>query len=125
MLGELALLKKRALRKGIWFRALSHVERSIYDLTMKTVSTIRSRRLLRIVKAIVDKLRENLESPVSVLTRTVGRQLALALARVALCWGHSEAREWPLNENFTRYLAICWHMNVPEYYRATLRVTEP
>ena len=125
MLGELALLRKKALRKGVWFRALSRVERSIYDLTMKTVSTIRSMRLLRVIKAIVDKLRESLESPVSVLTRTVGRQLALALARVALSWGHSEARKWPLNEQFARYLAICWHMSVPEYYRVTPWVTEP
>jgi len=120
MLGELALLRKRALRKGIWFRALSRVERSIYDLTMKTVSTIRSKRLLRVIRAIVDKLRESLESPVSVLTRTVGRQLASTLAQVALSWGHSEARGWPLDENFTKYLAICWYINVPKYYWASL-----
>ena len=119
MLGELALLKKRALRKGVWFRALSCVERSIYDLTMKTVSTIRSKRLLRVIKAIVDKLRESLESPVSILTRTVGRQLASTLAQVALSWGHLKAREWALDEQFARYLTICWHMSVPEYYRAS------
>jgi len=117
MLGELALLKKKALRKGVWFRVLSCVERLIYDLTMKTVSTIRSRRLLRVIKAIVDKLRENLESPVNVLTRTVGRQLASTLAQVALSWGYLKAREWPLDEQFAKYLAICWHMSVPEYYR--------
>mgnify|MGYP000751770940 FL=1 len=120
MLGELALLKRRALRKGVWFRALSRVERSIYDLTMKTVSTIRSKRLLRVIRAIVDKLRESLKSPVSVLTRTVGRQLVLTLAQVALSWGHLKAREWCLDEQFARYLAICWHMNVPKYYRASL-----
>ena len=118
MLGELATLKKKALRKGVWFRVLSYVERSIYDLTMKTVSTIRSRRLLRVIKAIVDKLRESLESPVSVLTHTVGRQLASTLAQVALSWGHLKARDWPLNEQFAKYLAVCWYMSVPEYYRA-------
>jgi len=87
---------------------------------MKTVSTIRSKRLLRVIRAIVDKLRESLERPVSVLTRTVGRQLVSTLAQVALSWGHSKAHEWCLDEQFARYLAICWYMNVPKYYRASL-----
>ena len=33
MFSELASLRKKALRKDIWFRILSRVERSIYDIT--------------------------------------------------------------------------------------------
>lgn len=118
MLGELALLKKRALRKGVWFRVLTRIERSIYDLTIKSVSTIRSERLFNAIKVIVEKLRSAL-SPVNALTRTIGRQLTIRIARVAYSWGHPKALEWASDERFARYLAVCY-MNIPKYYRAEL-----
>jgi len=120
MQSELASLKRKAIRKGIWFKTLSRTERAIYDLTVRTVSTIRSERLLRVIRAIVSKLRKALESTVKILTHTAGRQLASALARVALSWGHLKARRWLSDEQFARYLAICWYMNVPKYYKASL-----
>ena len=116
MLGELALLKRRALRKGVWFKVLSHVERSIYDLTIKAIDTIKSKKLLSSIRAITEKLRRALESSVRVLTRTVGRQLASALAHVAYSWGHRGAHSWASDDGFVRYLAVCY-MNTPDYYR--------
>jgi len=116
MLSELALLKRRALRKGVWFRVLSPIERSIYDLTMRAVDTIKSGKLLTTIRAIIEKLKNALESPVSALTRTIGRQLTNMIARVAHSWGHQEALEWASDEQFAKYLAICY-MNMPEYYR--------
>lgn len=108
MLDGLALLKRRALRKGVWFRALTRVERSIYDLTLRTVSIIRSRKLLKIVRTIMSKLREALESPVSILTRKIGRLLAKQIAQIACSWGYPEASRWILDERFARFLAICY-----------------
>ena len=116
MLGELALLKRRALRKGVWLRVLSRIERSICNIVIRTLNTIKSERLLRVIRAIIDKLRETLDSPVSVLTYTVGHQLASKIAHVAYMWGHQEALKWASDERFARYLAICY-MNMPEYYR--------
>ena len=116
MFSELASLRKKALRRGLWFRILSRVERSIYDITMRAVSTIRSERLMRAMTAIVEKLRRALESPVAALTRSVGRQLASTMARIAYSWGHEEALEWASDEQFAKYLAICY-MNVPKYYK--------
>jgi len=116
MLGELASLRRRALRKGVWFKVLSKIERSICDLAIRAVSTIKSDKLLKALTAIVDKLRSVLESPVSFLTRTVGRQLASALAHVACSWGHRGARSWSSDDGFARYLAVCY-MNTPAYYK--------
>ena len=116
MLGELASLRRRALRKGVWFKVLSKIERSICDLTIRAISMIKSDRLLKALAAIVDKLKSTLESPVSTLTYTVGRQLASALAHIAYSWGHQGARSWASDERFARYLAICY-MNTPVYYR--------
>ena len=109
-------LKRKALRRGIWFKALSRVERSIYDLTIRAVDTIKSEKLLQIIKTIVTKLREALESPVSVLTRTIGRQLAEQLAHIAYSWGYQRACEWTSDDSFAKYLAVCC-MNLPAYYK--------
>ena len=121
MLGELASLRRRALRKGMWFKALSKIEISVCNLTIKAVITIKSDKLLKALTAIVDKLRSVLESPVSFLTRTVGRQLASALAHVACSWGHRGARSWASDDGFARYLAVCY-MNTPAYYRNQFEV---
>jgi len=117
MLSELVSLKRKALRKGVWFKVLSHVERSIYDLTMRAVNTIKSGKLLTTIRAMVEKLKNALESPVSALTRTIGRQLATELVRLAQSWGYPEALRWASDEGFARYLAICY-MNMPEYYKS-------
>ena len=117
MLGELASLRRRALRKGVWFKALSKIERSICDLTIRAVNTIKSDKLLKALTAILDKLRRALESPVTTLTRTVGRQLASVLACVACSWSHQSAHLWASDDGFARYLAVCY-MNTPSYYRS-------
>ena len=119
MLGELILLKRRALRRNVWYKALSRIERSIYDLTIRGISTIRSGKLLNVIRVIVDKLRKALESPVHVLTRTVGRELAQQIAQVACSWGYLEASTWAMDERFARFLAICY-INVPEYYKTKI-----
>ena len=121
MLSELASLRRRALRKGVWFKVLSKIERSICDLTIRAISTIKSDKLLDALTTIVDKLKSILESPVGILTRTVGRQLASTLARIACSWGHRGARSWASDDGFARYLAVCY-MNAPVYYRDQFEV---
>jgi len=86
---------------------------------MRSVDTIRSEKLLNVIRAIVKKLRKSLESFVSALTRTIGRQLAVKMAHIAYSWGYLEALKWASDEGFARYSAICY-MNTPEYYRVGL-----
>ena len=105
---ELTLLRAKALRRGLWFKVLSRIERSIYHVTIKSVDRIRSRRLLSLIRAIVDKLKRALESPIAVLTRSIGRQLATLFARVAYSFGNINAQEWANDEGFARYLAVCY-----------------
>jgi len=120
MLGGLALLKKRALRKGVWLRVLSDIERAIYNLAMKTLDAIKSEELFNIINAIVEKLRSALESPVRALLRTIGHWLAMKVSYVAYLWGHPKARRWALDDGLARYMIVCWYINVPDYYRSGL-----
>ena len=104
--GRLVKERRRALRKRVWFKALSRDERSIVDLTIRCVDRVRSARLAKIVTAILIKLKLATESTVKRLVRTVGRSMAQKVSRIAQGWGNRSAAEWPEDRGFIQYLAI-------------------
>src|SRR5260370_37494073 len=53
---KLAGMKTRALRKRVWYRALSMIERGLLDLTMRWVGEVKSRTMTRVVTRILVKL---------------------------------------------------------------------
>ena len=116
MLSELALLRARALRKGVWFRTLNRVERSIVELTMRCVNTISSNKLTSTLRKIVEKLKTALESPVRALAQSIGRQLAGLASKLASSWGNPHAHAWARDERFAFFWAICY-LNMPDYYK--------
>jgi len=103
-------LKRRSLRRGIWFKALNRLERAQVDLTMKVVETVRSSLLARVLNSIIDKLSQALESRVSTLIKSIGIPSALKLSRIAKGWGYKSAEEWVGDSGFARFLAIL-HLN--------------
>jgi hypothetical protein len=102
----LAKLRLRAIRRGVWFRDLKCVERRLLDLTIVVVKRVHSVRLAKLVSAIVEKLLDAVESRVSRLTRTRGRELAEKLSKIAQAWGHKSAAGWPEDEGFVRFVAV-------------------
>ncbi len=98
--------KKAALRKRIWYRALSRVERGILDLTVRYVECIRSSTLATVVTAIMEKLKLATESMVDRLVRTVGFSLAQKISAVAVRLGNHLAARWAEDAGFARYLVV-------------------
>lgn len=113
---ELAKLRVRALRRGIWFRVLSRVERGLMDLAIKVVERVRSLVLARSLIGVVEKLVGSMESEVARLMKTVGRSLAGKLSEIARNWGNSSARLWANNLGFIQYLAVM-QMNSSPIFR--------
>jgi hypothetical protein len=109
---ELAGIKARALRRGVWFRVLTRGERVQIDLTIRVVKRIRSFFLARVVAPIVVKLLDAMESKVTRLMREVGPALAQKLSRIAQNWGNSSAVSWIADPGFGRYLTVMY-MNTP------------
>ena len=103
---ELLLIKKAALRRGIWYRALSRIERGVLDLTAKYVACIRSSKLATIVTAIIEKIKVASESTVDRLTRSVGLLSAQKISALAVGWGNRLAQSWAVDLEFARYLAV-------------------
>jgi len=116
----LAKLKTLAVRRGLWFKVLSAVERAVVDLTLKVVERVRSSVLKEALKSIASKVVEALKSrSFKERAMAIGRALAERLVRVAERLGNKRAREWAEDLGFVMYLGVSW-LNTPPMFRHAL-----
>jgi hypothetical protein len=116
----LAKLKTLAVRRGLWFKVLSAVERAVVDLTLKVVERVRSSVLKEALKSIASKVVEALKSrSFKERAMAIGRALAERLVRVAERLGNKRAREWAEDPSFVMYLGVSW-LNTPPMFRHAL-----
>jgi len=97
-------IRTRALRKGVWFEALSRIERSIIDLTIRCVDQVHSNVLMKTVVAILDKLLETLEEDYLKRVERVGREIAEKICEIAWLWGNPQAWTWKYDLRFVKFL---------------------
>lgn len=99
-------MRKKALRKGVWYTALDNIERGIIVLTSRIVDEVRSAALgIEIVK-ILAKLKEALKSRFVRHMEEYGVKEAKKVARQAAAFGSEEAEGWAHNFGFIRYLTL-------------------
>ena len=109
---EIIKVKTRALRKGVWYRILTNVERAYIDLVIKVVERVRSRLLIGVLSSILRKLDAAMESQIWRLMRELGGKLASKMSQIAQNWGNKSAVQWTKDVGFVQYLTII-HMNAP------------
>jgi len=111
----IGVLKRKALRRGLWFRTLNSAERAIVDLCLKVKQgmDVKSPRLLRVLMEIAKKIIRALKSPSRVEAWIRGFKAALMLSRIAVSWGYEKAKEWARDLNFITFLAKAWVQDVP------------
>jgi hypothetical protein len=103
---QLIKLKMKAMRAGVWFRALSRIDRVLIDLTIRVARCIRSSILANSILSITKKLEGLLESRLVRAIREIGFSLAHKLSLFAQKWGNKAAKEWANDFGFVRYLAV-------------------
>lgn len=103
---KLVEIRRKAMRRRMWFRVLDRAERAIVSLTIQCVKRIQSPKLAKIVTTIVAKLRQAMKSRVKQLVETVGRSLAQKLSRIAQAWGNKCAILWVKDPGFIQFLAV-------------------
>jgi hypothetical protein len=103
---QLVKLRIKAMRAGVWFRALPRIDRVLVDLTIKVTENIRSTHLARSLFAVVDKLEGLLESSVLKSLRLIGRPLAEKISLTAEKLGNASAKNWAADSSFAFFLAI-------------------
>ena len=113
---QLVKIRLKAIRAGVWFRALRRIDRALIDLTIKVASTVRSVTLARSILALVRKLEGIMESGFSRALREVGVKRAQELSLVAQKWGNLSANEWSSDPSFVRFLAVL-SINEPNTFR--------
>ena len=110
---KLVEIKRKAIRRGVWFVALNKVERACINITSKVVKRVQSILLAKALTTIVKKLLYAMESKVERLIREVGQKLAFKISQTAQAWGHISAFKWARDPKFIRYLTII-KMNTTE-----------
>ena len=103
---QLIKLKLKAIRAGVWFKALQRIDRALIDLTIKVARRIRSSSLANSILSITKKLEGLLESKFVRAIREIGFPLARKLSLFAMSWGNNCAQEWGKDTGFARYCAI-------------------
>jgi hypothetical protein len=111
----LAKIRKEAWRAKVWFKALTQIERGLFNLSLKCVKRPRSPRLIDALAKIIVKIRRALMSPIYRLMEYVGRPLAKRLSLIAQGWGRKTAKAWAEDKSFIRYLAIVEMNNIPGF----------
>ena len=105
---QLIKLRIKAMRAGVWYRALSRIDRVLFDLTIKVAENIRSSKLARSLHAVVGKLEGLLESSVFKSLRLIGYPLAEKLSLIAQKLGNGSAKEWASDSSFAFFLAVTY-----------------
>ena len=103
---QLVKLKFKAMRAGVWFKALPRIDRVLVDLTIKVAENIRSPHLARSIFAVLGKLEGLLESSVLKTLRLFGRPLAEKISLTAQKLGNTSAKNWAADSSFAFFLAI-------------------
>jgi hypothetical protein len=109
-------LKLKAMRSGVWFRALPRIDRVLVDLTIKVASNVRSVTLAKSLVAVIRRLEGIMESILSRALREVGFPLAKKLSLLAQKWGNRSASQWAEDPGFARYLTIT-QINTPRLFQ--------
>jgi len=113
---QLVRLRLKAIRAGVWFRALPRIDRVLVDLTIKVASSIRSTTLAKNILAVIRKLEGLLENSLLRAFRSVATQLAQKLSLIAQKWGNTSAKNWASDVSFVNFLAAM-HINTPKTFK--------
>jgi len=108
----LTSVKRKALRKGVWYSTLDRVERGIVSLTADIVDRVDSEILgVELVKILV-KLVKALKSGFVRHMEMFGLGRVFELSRLAVEWGNSVAKGWAHDTGFVGYVSMM-DMNQP------------
>ena len=113
---QLVKLKLKAMRAGVWFRALPRIDRVLVDLTIRVASSIRSAVLAKNILAVIRKLNGLLENRILRAFHGVALQLAQKLSLIAQRWGNTSAKRWASDVSFVNFLAVM-HLNEPKTFK--------
>ena len=99
-------VKRKALRRGVWYRSLDGIERGILSLAARILDKVESVVLgVEIVK-ILGKLRDALKSGFVKGMAEYGVGKAKELVHFAEVWRNGAAGKWAFDWGYAMYLTV-------------------
>ena len=102
----LVSLRRKAIRKRLWYGTLDNLNRGIYNLTCIVVDRVKSPVLLHKILSIVKTLRDALKGEFTRLVESIGVERAWKASENASNWGHRDAWKWKNDSGFARFHAV-------------------
>jgi hypothetical protein len=102
---QLSKLKKKAIRSGVWFKALQRIDRALFDLTIIVVENIHSAKLTKSILMLTKKLEYFMKSNFSRRIAAIGSSIAQKISLVAQKLGNAYAYKWASDSSFAFFLA--------------------
>jgi hypothetical protein len=99
-------LRRKALRRRVWYGCLDGVDRGIFYLVTRVVDRIESDVLGVVVLRMVRRLRDALKSEFARVMESDGLRMARDAAERAVEWGSGVAGEWARDPGYVRYLTV-------------------
>ena len=99
-------VKARALRRRVWFKVTSRLERGIVDLAIRCVERIRSPVLTRIISEIVRRISMTMGNGFLETANRLGSAIAEKVCGIAERWGNENASSWKCDSSFITFLGI-------------------
>lgn len=89
------------------------------DLTVKVVDKVKSILLAKVLRSIIVRLFDAMESQVKRLMRDVGTNLAHKIGEIGKKLGCKSAENWANDQGFIKFLTITY-MNTPRLYKISV-----
>jgi len=99
-------MRRRAIRRRVYFKALDRLERGILDLSARLLDSAQSVVLLQQLFEIVMKLDEALKSRFQRHVESFGVRRMAEIIMQAVKFGYREAVGWLRDPGFMEYLAV-------------------
>ncbi len=110
LIETLSNLRTRALRKGVWYAALTNQERILAGLINRHVKIVKNSTLATVIARIIVKLIPAIRNAFWDRIERMGRSIAESSARAACSMGWNEASKWPDDLNVVRWYGLTAHL---------------
>ncbi len=101
---KLLNLKKKAIKRKVWFEKLSNMERSLINLTIKYVEEIKSKILYKTLKIIIEKIKKCLGPTFKEKTILKGQETAEKIAEIASYLKIKTFKKWIKGKTYITWL---------------------
>lgn len=108
LIETLTVLRRKALRRGIWFQSLSLQDRILANLIQRHVKIVKNTTLATVIARIMGKLLAAIKNGFQDRLVKAGRPIAQAVAMKAYSYGNKQALDWIQDLNYVKYMGLTY-----------------